>query len=407
MRRRSSAVLGTTTACCLLLLPPPIRAHTDYRQVAEPPRPAATRTLAADRETFVIGAPAEVTGPRVHSVLPAPRGPHALLLREVPRNRLSPGGQPEQQRFTDGEFQVLLWNGRTGRTSVVWRRRVDARTSLSVLEAQWLSDSDTAAVQLALAPLGEDGTPLKGPDGEMVPGEFLVLLVGARGGTARSLPLTDQDVVHFSPVQPLAVIERTVPTTAEGAAYFEEMESSLRTLREDGTTGPEVPLPKGAALSLEFSETPDTVFVAKRERTPPPQNRRRYIHFSLDLKNGALTPLPGEPKAAKAAQERQAAHLAQQPIRLRASDGMLQDDATGVREPLRAVWLERQPHPGEDAGAATDARVLIVPDGEGVALLPDLSAALYLTRDGVLRAVPIFRKPAGAATAVTGAPSGG
>ena len=404
-RRRWAAGL-TAAVGGFLLWTAASRSVAQMRLPVRPPRAVLTET-----EAFVLGEAQALAGPIVQSVSPMPDGPFAIVVRNVPDDPQRALADAEGNRpFRNGQVQVLLWNRRTGRVSVMWRKRADDRVAIAMSPAEWLPGSDTAILQPYFAPQESQGS---GAPGQEIPSP--VLLVSTRSTAARTVPVEPGVFFQVAPRHPFALLQSLSPDPTAASAQ----RASARVLRPDGTVSGPITLPQGYNFSLGISEDGTHAYAVRTllsEDTPP---RRTRQYAAVRLSDGAITTLEKRPVFRPAGIEDEIEKL---PVRLVARGATLSDEG-GRKASVQAVWLERA-EPSDTKAARTptgaggapapaavpsapggtpggipkvterERRALVTADGEAVTLMPDGSAALYLTSDGTLMAAPITRVPA-------------
>jgi len=369
----------------------------------------AARAVVAGAETFLLGEAQALAGPRIRAVSPMPDGPYALIVREIPDE--PQGALPEEasggRPFHNGEVQVLLWNRRTQRVSVMWRKRADARTAVYVDIPEWFPGSGTALLGIGTQRL--DGPSPGGNSSEDLPEpETAYYVVNVRSTAATRLPIPVARLRIMAPDQPFAVLCDSPPDSEDGNTAW----SSFRVLGADGSVSSSLPLPEGASPIGALTADASALVV----RLPRKPGERSLRYAAVRVSDGAVTALDKLPENASNAKQAMLQSIADLPVRLVGRPATL-TDGSGARETVHAVWLERNDASSQPAGAPPtptqpppdttkpvsdrapvrrDELTLVTPDGEALMLTPDGGAALYLNRDGTLMAVPLERMETGA-----------
>lgn len=317
----------------LVAAPPLARAQ----QISFPSTPAQTlHGVIATKETgFLVGRPNMIAGPGVDRVIASPDGRWVLAARMA--RRLSAqaliSGKPAD---APGETSLILWDARTEKTTVIWRRRLNAGESATVtlLYRGWLAGGNQAVASVFTQTPGPDGKPVS---------ESRVLRIDLFRAAARETVLTpDAEIfTNSSPTQPFVAL-----VSAEGSA-----KESIRFLRADGSLTKPIPLP-GLVWFTRWS--PDGAVLRGVWHRQAEDGKTVEEWVSVNPRTQTVSPIPAPPPGKNGERDyggddRRAPADDQSPLRLvaRGSKGDT------------SVWLE-----SKDGKSALN----LAPAGEPVAL---------------------------------------
>jgi hypothetical protein len=363
---------------------------SDEARAKPPGSPAFVLT---ETEAWLQGGVEMIAGPRVGSLHPSPDGRYLLIQREsldlAAAAARSFTVSPEQAPVPPlGEKSLVLWNSRSRRSSVLWRQPVVGGEPAAATppaqqleEIQWLPRSEAALVTTRAAAL-RGATEGAEPQATRA----LLLLDAARAALRPLLALHETETLLVAPTQPVAVLHRYGETTRDGAGQEERVvrPAFLRFLRANGSVGRPIPLPTPDTFPVSWSRDGQVVHLRAWERVETPRRRVVSRWFALRVATGAITPLAEEPGdvAEQASAEKAAMALVERlPVRVRQTTIRIKEDTT--TQQLRPAWLE-------SVAPSEEPRTLLAADSERALLLPDGSAALYVSR-GALFAVPLVR----------------
>lgn len=331
------------------------------------------RVVLTDREAFLLADAEMIAGSEVTGLAPSPEGRYVLAVRtrrELPALLSAPGQEPP-----GGDVSLVLWNSRTRSAVPLWRRPLGTG---SIQAIAWLSGSDLALITARVSQTL--------PGGGKATQRVLMLADSSRAAVRAIANLSESESLDISPTQPLAVL-RDVQFGETGG------QPALRIVRSNGSVRTVPGLPKNSGWNItevHWSTDGSSLYFVAHERpapTPPGEAttapRRRAVPkwHALDLRTATVRPLSRKP--ASLAEPRAVFSEKQPALPVRIKQGMATAKEENTTQTLRPLWLE-------SAAESEEPRALLAPDSRMGLLLPDGTAAIYLS-GGALYAVPILR----------------
>jgi hypothetical protein len=315
---------------------------------------AGLRAVQTGNLAYLVGEPEAVAGPGVAQVLAAPRGRYALLLREKPD--IAPGIALPGENPGRIEQNLIVWDARNRRASVVWRRTISGNAGNGVQLHAFLPGTMAAVATVETAPSGTDTV-----------GNTALALVDVVSGTVRSIPVPPAEILRAD----------VSPTEARVAAIAQKIErneagmSVQSTLHFVGDRRVLATVPLTDGMKPIGWRADGTYLLAQRT---PAQSR----FHKVDPQTGAVVPVdtPDLPKEASAAPG---------PLALRRGRATVKEAERTAS--VQALWLEAT-EPARPDG--TLRRVLLTTQsteyGDPGVVLADLSAVLFRAGSTVLAA---------------------
>lgn len=344
------------------------------------------RMVLAGASAFLLGDAQMIAGSAIAGIAPSPAGRYVLVLRRQLPPLLSQAAFLDGPKPDDGEISLILWNARTRRADILWKRAAGAG---AITDVRWLPGTDRAIA------VSETITPSSG--GKPDVRRALVLIDASRASLRPLTALGVGEMLNLSPAQPLAVLIQGYEK--DGG------DETFRLVRAGGTVSARIALPPSRAVppagyktqfssaDVFWSEDGAAPYVAATTWfvTEPSVRPRKQVRvdrwFALNPRTAALSPLAEKPEGLAKSGASKVAPAANPPLRLaQTTVAAKKGDNT---ETLRPLWLEAT---GETSDPKDDEapRALVAAHGQGGFVLADGSAVLYVS-GGALYAVPLLR----------------
>lgn len=321
--------------------------------------------LIADKQGYAVGQPQQIAGPNATEVLVSPDSRFVLSVCEERRGVLGAiaRGKPDD---VPGEQFIACYDTLTRRTTTLWRQPLTpdnpAMRWFRVRLKQWIT---TGIKTPPFRALGFQRLPNVSPTGEKLTDKAQILLIDPYKAQVKELPATFENGISPVPshTQPFAVLLDDVEGGLSKKAVF---------LRSDGSLTAPITLPPASAHFWFHQWSADGTEI---EIT----NAESY--YAVDPQTGTVRQIPTPPKDAEG-NEVYAKRFA--------------NPTAPANLPLRLVGkknlYDKEAAPVYVTNRDGSEKVLLLGDGEQVALLPNGTGAL-VRANGFLFLCPIQAVP--------------
>ena len=301
--------------------------------------PSVPRVVATDDQAFALLPPELIAAPTITAIEPSPDGKYVIVHRmamKINTSSLTPEGiQLMEKNPPAGEQQIILWDGRTRESRIVWRGPIDVRIG----DIQWMKGSNIA--------IGLASKIVKvNPDDPMSQYTTINSLwrLSATADKAQEYPLPKSDEmtsfgITVSPVEPLAILERyTSIITAAGLTS----QHTMSLVKSDGRTIVDINLEGQPGRRMaRFDAIGNPVLIAYYQPDKVKGGKYDKRYFNIDTRNGFLKPYVGEYRENEM-QVKSAQLLAKEKLALRVEPFTVRSRDTSQK--VGMLWLEGSPN---------------------------------------------------------------
>jgi hypothetical protein len=202
--------------------------------------PPMSGALLTEKTAYMVLPPEFVAGPIIRQVQESPNGDYLLVVREV---------QPALQGLTppnpQTEVQLLLWNCRTRKSTVLWRSASTLERRVALSSVAWLPGTNSAFAQATFATIEENK--LKSVEGRL-------LRIDAPNADAKTIMQSAGPTTLF------------VGGAKPVVALLSTEQNTLRVLNADGVPGRPIVLSRKDIVLQSWLEEGKTLFGYRSER---------------------------------------------------------------------------------------------------------------------------------------------